>query len=212
MSDWHVENYVVGNVDTNCYFLVDDNTKLIIIVDPGGEAGRLKEIIDEKGYKPAAILVTHAHYDHISGAEALHQAYGVPRIISEKGKETMVDTEINLSGYIGGEPVSYKADEFLSDKEIRKIGRFEFQCFSTPGHTPCGMCFYFPKEMILFSGDTLFSGSVGRTDFPGGSMGSLVRSVREKIMILPEVTKVYPGHGPETDIRTEKNYNPYFGF
>ena len=100
----------------------------------------------------------------------------------------------------------------MRDGETRKIGRFQFKALETPGHTPCGMCFYFPNEMALSSGDTLFYGSVGRTDFPGGSMSALIRSAREKIMTLPEVTKVYPGHGPETDIGTEKNFNPYFDF
>ena len=212
MAQWHIESYIVGNIETNCYFLVDDQTGLTIIIDPGGEPEKLQAIINEKGYKPAAILITHAHYDHISGAEALHDAYDIPRLISETGRETMDDTEINMSQYIGGEAVKYSAEEFLKDGETRQIGRFKFQALETPGHTPCGMCFYFPNEMALFSGDTLFYGSVGRTDFPGGSMSALIRSAREKIMTLPEVTKVYPGHGPETDIRTEKNFNPYFEF
>lgn len=208
MADLQILEYNVGDIGTNCYFLVNTDTKEMIIVDPGGDAPILKSRIAEMDLKPVAILLTHAHYDHAHHAKILKDTYQIPIYIHEAEKQTLTDVRMNVSAMFG-KPETYEADVFLKDGQAFTLAGFEIVTLHTPGHTPGGACYYFKDQKVLVSGDSLFCGSVGRTDFPGGSMSSLVRSLKEKVMVLPRDTQVLPGHMMRTTIGQECEYNPY---
>ena len=208
MAPVKVETYVVGSVQTNCYFAINEETRETLIIDPGASAGRLAERLAEQQLNPEAILLTHGHFDHAGGAAELAAHFGIKVYAHERERETLDTPSLNLSGW-GGGAESYHVDEFLKDEQEIDLAGFHIRVFHTPGHTEGGCCFYFPYQNILFSGDTLFHMSVGRTDFPRGSMSAIVRSIREKILPLPEQTRVYPGHNDETTVGTERMYNPY---
>ena len=208
MADLQILEYNVGDIGTNCYFLVNTDTKEMIIVDPGGDAPILKSRIAEMDLKPAAILLTHAHYDHAHHAKILKDTYQIPIYIMSAEKQTLTDVRMNVSAMFG-KPETYEADVFLKDGQAFTLAGFEIVTLHTPGHTPGGACYYFKDQKVLVSGDSLFCGSVGRTDFPGGSMSSLVRSLKEKVMVLPRDTQVLPGHMMRTTIGQECEYNPY---
>lgn len=210
MSSLVCDFRVVGPVQTNCYFLYDENTKKGIVVDPGGEGEKLLSYIEKKELDIEAILLTHGHFDHILAVPALKKKTGAPVYASREEEEVLKDPMVNLSVQMGMTAgIQLEADRYVEDGETISLLGEEVRCILTPGHTVGGMCYYFPKAGILFSGDTLFQESVGRTDFPGGSMSSLIRSVREKLFVLAPATKVYPGHGLVTSIENEKMFNPF---
>ncbi len=208
MGKLKVDQYVVGQVQTNCYVLVNTETKECLVIDPGAAAAQLAERIRRDGYKPVAVLLTHGHFDHAGAAEDLAEDFGVKIYAHEAEKETLSDSSKNVSWMVGKEE-SYHADEYVKDEQELDLAGFHIRVFHTPGHTEGGCCYYLPYEEVLFSGDTLFAQSVGRTDFPGGSMSQIVRSIKEKLMVLPEHTTVYPGHNDVTSIESERMYNPY---
>ena len=200
----------LGMVSTNCYLLINDETKEIIIVDPASHGTVIEGIINAKSLIPKAILLTHGHFDHIGAVEELKNRY--PDIVvyaSELEKEVLEKAEWNLSRALGGKSETIQADVYLKDGEILNLLGNEIVCISTPGHTMGGMCYYFNGMDWLISGDTLFEGSVGRTDFPTGSAKVLVNSIKEKLFVLPDETMVYPGHGAATSIGFEKHSNPF---
>lgn len=199
---------VVGPVQTNCYFISEEETKDCVIVDPGYGAKELLSYIEKKGLHVKAILLTHGHFDHILAVDSLKEALKVPVYAADAEREVLLDADKNLSVQMGA-GVTLEADQWLKDGETLELLGQEVRCILTPGHTCGGMCYYFPKAGILFSGDTLFQESVGRTDFPTGSMSTLIRSVREKLLVLPKAVRVYPGHGMMTSIENEAMYNPY---
>ena len=199
---------VVGPIQTNCYFLYREDTKECLIIDPGYEADKIEAYVQKKQLHVAGILLTHGHFDHITAADEVRKKFQTKIYASGKEKELMADPRMNVSVMMG-ESVSLKADVWLEDgQELEMLGE-TMRCILTPGHTGGGMCFYFPKACMLFSGDTLFQESVGRTDFPTGSSRELIRSVREKLLVLPEAVRVYPGHGLMTTIRDEQMFNLY---
>ena len=199
---------VVGPIQTNCYFLYREDTKECLIIDPGYEADKIEAYVQKKQLHVAGILLTHGHFDHITAADEVRKKFQTKIYASGKEKELMADPRMNVSVMLG-DSVSLKADVWLEDgQELEMLGE-TMRCILTPGHTGGGMCFYFPKACMLFSGDTLFQESVGRTDFPTGSSRELIRSVREKLLVLPEAVRVYPGHGLMTTIRDEQMFNPY---
>ena len=185
---------VVGPVQTNCYFLYREDTKDCVIVDPGDEAKRIKKFIEDQELHPVAILLTHGHFDHVMAVDSVRAAYHIPVYAAEAEKETMQDASINLSINMGGAMLSVEADHWLKDGETITLLDQEVRCILTPGHTVGGMCFYFPKAGMLFS---------------GGSMSEIVRSIREKLFVLPDAVQVYPGHGLMTSIKNEKMFNPF---
>ena len=206
--EMRLELYVVGPVQTNCYFVINEKTNEMIVVDPGASGEALAKKAQESGYIPKAILLTHGHFDHCGGIDAFRKIYEVPVYTYEGERPTIEQGRYNLSGDMGPE-TAYHVDEYLQDEKELDLAGFHLRLLATPGHTLGGCCFYFPYEKVLFAGDTLFAGSVGRTDFPGGSMSTLVRSIRDKLMVLPPETVVYPGHGEATTIDDERMNNPY---
>lgn len=208
MAELEVRNLVVGAVATNCYLAENMEKKEAIIVDPGDAAERIAEQLTQDGMKPVAILLTHGHFDHTMAAKDLAERYQIKIYAHQKEKETLETPKINLSGMLGYEN-SFYADSYLKDGDILELAGFQIQVLHTPGHTLGGVCYYLKREKVLFSGDTLFCQSVGRTDFPTGSASTLIRSIKEKLMPLPDDTIVYTGHEDMTKIGTERQYNPF---
>ena len=193
----------------NCYIAINEDTNESIIIDPGSAFERIKSAVESTGTKPVAILLTHGHFDHAGEAASTAKEYGIKVYTHEATAEELKNPSINLSGDMFGDSKSYSADVFLKDDEEIDLAGLHIKCLFTPGHTPGGCCFYFPSEDIVFTGDTLFSGSVGRTDFQGGSMSQLVGSIKSKLMTLSDDTICYPGHNEPTTIGTERIYNPF---
>ena len=203
-----VLRYIVGSVCTNCYLLVNHKTGELLVVDPGDQAQLIEKQIEKTGAKPVAVLLTHGHFDHAGAAEELADKYQISIYAYEAEKETLEDPGLNLCGMIGEHKV-YHADIFVKDEEVLNLAGFSIRVFFTPGHTIGGCCYYIADEKILFSGDTLFQESVGRTDFPRGSASDLIRAIREKLMPLPDDVTVYTGHDESTLIGYERMHNPY---
>lgn len=203
-----VLRYIVGPVCTNCYLLVNHKTGELLVVDPGDQTQLIEKQIEKTGAKPVAILLTHGHFDHAGAAEELADKYQISIYAHEAERETLEDPGLNLCGMIGEHKV-YHADIFVKDEEVLNLAGFSIRVFFTPGHTIGGCCYYIADEKILFSGDTLFQESVGRTDFPRGSASDLIRAIREKLMPLPDDVTVYTGHDESTLIGYERMHNPY---
>lgn len=204
-----VEKYQLGMVRTNCYLIYNDETSEVIIVDPADNAKMIEQLIEEKNLNLQAILLTHGHFDHILAANELRDTYQVPIVAHEAENQILADPSLNLSIGMGGEPCIVKADRFVKDGEVLDLLHTDVKVLHTPGHTAGGVCYLFIKEKLMLSGDTLFEESVGRTDFPTGSMSTLVHSIKEKLMVLEDEIIVYPGHEGETSIIHERNFNPY---
>jgi hydroxyacylglutathione hydrolase len=204
-----VENYQLGMVRTNCYVVYNDSTKEAIVVDPADNGAYIKNVLEEKGLTIQAILLTHGHFDHIMAATYLQEMYQIQIMAHEQEKQILEDPSMNLSIGMGGNSCIVKADRYLKDNEILELIGTQIKVLHTPGHTAGGTCYLFEKEKILLSGDTLFQGSVGRTDFPTGSMSTLVQSIKDKLMVLDDEVIVYPGHEGETSIGRERKFNPY---
>ena len=209
-----INHYVVGPVQTNCYIVINNETKGCFIIDPGASGMQLAEKLKQDNLNPVAVLLTHGHFDHAGAAEELAKEFDIKIYAHEAERDTLADPKKNVSWMIGANE-SYHADVFLKDNEIINLADFEIKVLHTPGHTEGGCCYYVPEEHIVFSGDTLFADSVGRTDFPGGSMSQIVRSIQEKLLTLSEAGNletdimVYPGHNEPTTIETERMNNPY---
>ena len=205
----HMEQYVVGMVATNCYLIYHTQTKEALLIDPGAEAQRLMDEMARLEVTPVAVLLTHGHFDHARDANQIAEAYQIPVYAYVDEQQTLEDPRVNLSGPMAGTPARYHADVYVRDEQELDLAGFHIRVLFTPGHTPGGCCYYFPREDVVFTGDSLFCGSIGRTDFPGGSAAVLVRAVRDKLMVLPEQTMVCPGHDARTTIEQERMYNPF---
>lgn len=204
-----IERFVLGSLGTNCYLIENEETKELVIVDPATCPDYMVEHVKSNGYTPKAILLTHGHFDHVMGIEGWLKEFDIPVFLYEKEKEVLADPRLNLS-YMFGTNYSFENGQGVEDGEILEIAGFKFQVIHTPGHTIGGCCYYEEEEQILISGDTLFCRSVGRSDFPTGSGATLVKTIKEKLLVLPEDVMVYPGHEEITCIADEKLYNPFF--
>ena len=203
-----IECIPAGILGTNCYFVINEDTKEIAIIDPGGYSKKMKTTIQENGYIPAAILLTHGHFDHMMGVAPLLEDYPVPVYIMAAEEDILLDPQKNLSAkYTEG--CTLEGVTKVHDGDKISAAGFVFTALKTPGHTVDGCCYYLEDREILFSGDTLFHASVGRFDLPTSCEEDLIRSIREKLFVLPEAVKVLPGHASATTIGFEKDNNPY---
>ncbi|MDD6311245.1 MAG: MBL fold metallo-hydrolase [Firmicutes bacterium] len=199
----------LGSIGTNTYMAFDEETKKGFIVDPGGYSKNLTDKIMELGVNIEYIILTHGHADHIMGVEDFMNDFGDAKIIAAKAEKEMLESvPLNMSAQFG-QAVTVEADIFVEDGDEMSVGNMDLQFFDTPGHTPGGMVIYVKNGATLFSGDTLFHTSIGRTDFPGGSFDALRESILNKIYVLPDETKVLPGHMSPTTIGFEKVNNPF---
>ncbi len=220
MGEIKVGRMVLGMCQTNCYFLYRDGEKQAIVVDPADKGINIYNALEKNGFQVAGILLTHGHFDHIWGLEELKAAADVAartagrepvKVYAGEAERTLLNSpELNVSGQ-AGRACGVTADVYVEDGDEITLAGMTCQVITTPGHTAGGCCYYFKEGGFLLSGDTLFAESVGRTDFPTGSMSELVRSIKEKLFLLPDDTKVYPGHGESTTIGHEKEYNPFCG-
>jgi hydroxyacylglutathione hydrolase len=205
------ETIVVGELGVNCYLLADSETKEGIVIDPGGDSGKILSAIKANDVKVLHILNTHGHFDHIGGNRRVSEATGATIMINREdepflSRASKSATMYGLTAEDSPAPASY-----LAEGDVIRFGRHAAKVIHIPGHSPGGSCFYLEKEGILISGDSLFAESIGRTDLPGGSQAKLVLSIREKLLTLPDATRVFPGHGPASTIGHEKKFNPYLG-
>lgn len=203
-----VEKFVTGIISTNCYLVINEDTKQAVVIDPAACPSYLMSHIKSEGLKIEAILLTHGHFDHIMGIDGFLSEFDVPVYVHEEDADAMEDPVLNQSStYTSG--YTFGKARYLRDRQTLELAGYTFQVIHTPGHTKGGCCYYVASEGVLFSGDTLFQNSVGRTDFVNSSTSDLVHSVREKLFLLPDDTMVCPGHMGETKIGHEKKYNPY---
>ena len=193
-----VGKFVLGPVATNCYIGINEETKECFIVDPATCPPEFVSYIKNAGLTVKAVLLTHGHFDHIMGLDALLKEFSVPVYAHAAEREVLESEQLNSSASMLGQPYSFSGADYVTNRQELRIAGFEILVIYTPGHTIGGCCYYIEKEKTLFSGDTLFHGSVGRTDLPTGSMGQLVSSVRDRLFVLPDDTQVYPGHMEET--------------
>ncbi len=206
-SSINVKQYTTGPIDVNTYLVFDDSNEAFI-VDPGGYSQQLVEFIKAKHLYVKYIILTHGHADHIGGVEEMLKVFPETKIIAhKKAKELLTDPAKNASNELFFRPITLEADIYVSDSDTKTVGNMELKFIYTPGHTKGGMCILIPG--ILFSGDTIFNASIGRTDFYGGSFEEIVNSIKQKIFTLPNDTVIYPGHMESTTVQFEKRYNPF---
>ena len=208
MGEIKIGRMVLGTCSTNTYFVYREGSQDAVVIDPADYGEHIYESLQKNGFQVAAILLTHGHFDHIWGCEKLRDLYGVKVYANEAERDLLGDARKNISAQ-AGRACTLHADEYLKDGDVLELAGITFQMIATPGHTPGGCCYYMEEAGMLICGDTLFEESVGRTDFPGGSMSTLVRSIKEKLFTLPDNTKCYPGHGGSTTIGYEKQNNPF---
>ena len=194
-----------GMFGSNCYIIGENGEG--IIIDAGADAGEIMNAVGEAGLTIKYVILTHGHVDHIRSADKLRERTGAPVLVHEADGSYLTDPELNVSDLCGMALVLKKADRLLKDGDTVKAGGLDFEVIHTPGHTPGGVCI--KVNNLLFTGDTLFRASIGRSDLPGGSGNQLVASINDRLMVLEESTVVYPGHGPTTTIGHEKKNNPY---
>ncbi|KHM53166.1 beta-lactamase [Anaerovibrio lipolyticus] len=206
--DFSVKSFEVGPVAANCYILKDNDSNEGMVIDPGGNPDKILSAIKEMGVEVKLIALTHGHFDHIGGLGKVKNALNVPVAIHEADGEMLTDAKKNLSAFVGAPGEMEAADVLLKDGDNISFGGCSLKVIHTPGHTQGGVCFY--GGGALFSGDTLFAGSVGRTDFPGSSTEDILDSIRNRLAKVSDSTKVFPGHGPASTMGIERETNPFF--
>lgn len=204
-----IEKFVIGMVSTNCYLVSNEETKECFIVDPGTFRAEIVSHIRKNGLMVKAILLTHGHFDHIMGIDGFLKEFPVPVYAHEEEKLLLENSQYNASSMYEDGGYRFTGATYVTDGQMLEIAGMKIRVIYTPGHTIGGCCYYLEDEAVLFSGDTLFQESIGRADLPTGSAGQLVRSVKEKLLVLPEEVTVYPGHEDMTTIAMERKYNPF---
>ena len=208
MGKLELQQCVLGPVYTNCYIAKNKETGEALIIDPADSPSKIELKVNAMGARPVAVLLTHGHFDHIMGVEAVREKYQIPVYACRQEEEMLREPSVNMIDQMG-KSCSIRPDVFLDDLQVFEAAGFSIQMIHTPGHTKGSCCYYLKEEGVLFSGDTLFCGSVGRTDFPGGSASQIRDSLHRLLAALPDDTSVYPGHDTSTTIGYEKRYNPF---
>jgi hydroxyacylglutathione hydrolase len=204
-----LESFPVGPLHCNCTILGDEVTREAIVVDPGDNIPEILSRLQKHGLTLRQIVITHAHIDHVGGAVQLKRATGAPVFLNQKDLGLLSAMEIQ-AGWIGvPTPEVAPPDASAEDGLAVGLAALPGEVIHTPGHTPGSICLLFQKQNLLLAGDTLFAGSIGRTDLPGGDGRQILRSLRERLLVLPDTTRVLPGHGPETSIGEERQSNPF---
>lgn len=204
-----LKTLVVGPFQVNCYLYSDESSGDAVVIDPGAEQDRIIDEINRDGVNLKAILLTHGHGDHIAGVAGVKDHFKVPLYVGRGEQELLVNPSANVSAFFDNPIVAPPADVLLDDEQPIELGTVCLRVLKTPGHSPGGVCYLDETEGIIFCGDTLFYGSIGRTDFPGCSHRTLIDSINEKIMKLPDSIVCYPGHGPKTTVGAERINNPF---
>ncbi len=194
----------IDNIITNCYIIKDEKSKEMMIIDPGGQIDKIIEMLNILEGNLKYIYLTHCHGDHIGAVEELKNIKGGKVLIHSDDYEGLKNPDVNLTGFMSKFPISIKADARVNDGDLLHIGNIEFRVIHTPGHTKGCSSLYSQKEQMLFSGDTLFKGMWGRTDLPTSSFEDIMKSINNKLLVLPDDTLVYPGHGIPTKIVEEE--------
>jgi hydroxyacylglutathione hydrolase len=203
------ETFPVGPLQCNCTILGNEHTHEAIVVDPGADLPRILALLAQHSLTVRRILVTHAHIDHIAGAQQLKQITGAPVLYNQLDLPLVAMMDVQ-AGWLGtATPEVLPPDDDLSHGKNAGIAGIAAEVLHTPGHTPGSVCLHFPEHALLLAGDTLFAGTVGRTDLPGGDAKTLIGSIREHLLPLPEATLVVPGHGYRTTIGNERESNPF---
>lgn len=197
----------VGPLETNCYIIADEKSKIAAIIDPGENAKQIINAVNEAELKVKYIFLTHGHSDHIAALKEIKEATGAKIVIHELDAHMLTSSESNLSFLLGERFTQPSADIKLKGSEEFRLGDLFLEIIHTPGHTPGGISIKVGN--VVFTGDTLFAGSIGRTDFPGGSFDMLISSIKEKLLKLDDDTKIFPGHGESSTIGYEKRMNPF---
>ncbi|MCB4792406.1 MAG: MBL fold metallo-hydrolase [Elusimicrobia bacterium] len=206
MNKYLIRSLTVGSLQVNCYLLADINSKETIIIDPGDEPKTIIKEVSKNGLKPIIILNTHGHIDHIGANKYLKNHYNIPIVIHKEDADYLTDPSLNGAGLVGYADNRQKADRLLENNQKIVIGSLELKIIHTPGHTPGGVCVI--TEGLIFTGDTLFCGSIGRWDFKGGDKAALVKSLEIFKKLDPKLM-VLPGHGPSSTLEEELESNPY---
>ena len=202
-NDYILEHIYIESMDTNCYIFGSQKTKEVTVIDPGSDYPKIKELLDKKGLIPRFIINTHGHIDHIGG----NRDFDLPVYIHKKDANFLTNPLLSLAAFYGSLGKSPKASRLLDDNDIIEIADIKLKVIHTPGHTPGGICLYY--DGIVFTGDTLFSQSIGRTDLPYGSSKEIIKSIKERLFKLDDNVRVLPGHGEETTIGAERRTNPW---
>ncbi len=203
-----IKGFPVGALGANNYIVWDEINHKGFMVDPGGYSDKVFKLINNECFTLEYIILTHGHGDHIGGVSAYQKLFPEARVVAcEKEKDMLINADINSSLECTGREISMGADIWVKDGDSIEVGDMHLDFIHTPGHTPGGMCIHVGN--YLFSGDTLFCNSIGRTDFPGGSFEKIIASIKNKLLILPEDTIVLPGHMNESTIGDEKRFNPF---
>lgn len=199
----------VGPLQCNCSVIGDDGTREAIVIDPGDDIEQVLALIKKHNLQVRQIVITHAHIDHVGGAMKLRAATGAPILLNQNDYDLLKMMDVQAAWIGVPAPGRVEIDQSLGHADTVKAGSLQAQVLHTPGHTEGSICLYFPVQQKLIAGDTLFAGSIGRTDLPGGSYEKILRSIRDRVLVLPDETVVVPGHGPLTTIGEERDHNPF---
>jgi hydroxyacylglutathione hydrolase len=203
-----VHTLLVGPLQTNCYLVVCPETQAGVVIDPGGDADDIAAIVEQQRVRLVYILLTHAHFDHMGAAAQLVKMSGAP-LAAHPAEGALL--KLGGGGLLFGffVPPAPPPDVHLAEGQILEVGTLRLHVLHTPGHTPGHVAFHEPAQQVVFDGDVLFAGGIGRTDLPGGNTKQLMDSIHTKLLVLPDETTVYSGHGPVTTIGRERRYNPF---
>jgi hydroxyacylglutathione hydrolase len=199
----------VGPLQCNCSIIGDETTHEAMVIDPGDDIADVLALIRKHNLQVKQIVITHAHIDHVGGAMKLRAATGAPILLNQNDSALLKMLDMQAAWLGMTAPGKVEIDQSIGDTDKVQAGPLVAQVLHTPGHTEGSICLYFPLEKKLIAGDTLFAGSIGRTDLPGGSFDKIIRSIHEKVLALPDETVVIPGHGPLTSIGEERESNPF---